>query len=68
MVGLIGVRVGLLSFRVVVLPILEGIVLPATGASVITVVEEGAGDELLLGEGDKISTLNEVLALESACG
>ena len=68
MVGLIGVRVGLLSFRIVVLPILEGIVLPATGASVITVVEEGAGDELLLGERNKISTLNEVLALESACG
>ena len=68
MVGLSGVWVGLLSFRVVVLPILEGVVLPSTGASVIAVAIEGTGNELLLGEGDKISTLNEVLALQSACG
>ena len=68
-VGCLGVWVGLLSFRVVLLIIIEGLVLPATIASVtLEVGVYGTGDELLLGEGDKISSLNKVPALESACG
>ena len=50
-VGRRGVWVGLLSFRVVRLPIREGLVLPATPASVALVIGiYGTGDELLLGE------------------
>ena len=64
------VWVGFLGFGVVVLIIPPGLELIPTVASVIIVSVEvdGTGDELLLGEGDKISCLNEVLALESACG
>ena len=50
-VGRVGVWVGLLSFRVVRLPIREGLVLPATPASEVAVIGiYGTGDELLLGE------------------
>ena len=50
-VGRIGVWVGLLSLRVVLLPIIEGLVLPATPASVVLEIGiYGTGDELLLGE------------------
>ena len=42
MVGLRGVGVGVLSFRIVILPVLERIILPATAASVVSVAEECA--------------------------
>ena len=46
-------------------PVLEGLVLPATTAAV---VGSGAGNELLLREGLKLASLDEVLTLEGTSG
>ena len=55
-----GLELGLSSF-----PVLEGLVLPATTAAV---VGSGAGNELLLREGLKLASLDEVLSLEGTSG
>ena len=54
-----------LQFGLGGLPVLEGLVLPAT---VATVVGSGAGNELLLGEGLKLASVDLVDTLEGTSG
>ena len=59
------VRVDGLELSLVGLPVIEGLVLPA---SVTSVVVSGAGDELLLGERLERSRSEEVGAFERTSG
>ena len=59
------IGVGLLSLSLVGLPVLEGLVLPATVAAV---VGGGARNELLLREADEVSSSDLVCTLEGTSG
>ena len=64
------VRVVVLKLSKVVLPVVEGILLPAASAAVVTVtkIDGCAVDELLLGEALKFTGLEEMGSLESSSG
>jgi len=64
------VSIGVFGLCLEVFPVSEGLVLPATATSVVSIASclGSTIDELLLGEGDKVAISDEMLTFKCSCG